>query len=501
MLPAAEICESARLARDPRFDGRFIVAVVTTGIYCRPICPARSPARENVRYFGNAAAAQDAGYRPCLRCRPERATALPEWTLGSDTVIRGLRLINAGYLSDHTVAELAAELGISSRHLGRLFAEELGTTPKSIVRAQRLHLAKRLLDETPLKISDVALAAGYGSVRRFNDEISRLFGRSPRQLRNASRKSPRTAGSSHANGRRASTSHGEESQQETLTLQLPVRQPYDQDWVFSFLKLRAMPALEQVNGLTWLRRLGPAEDSWLKVSWKQGGLEVEVPQSAALDVSQLLSRVRTLFDLDADSSVIDAALGQDDYLADRIRRRGGVRVPGAWDGFELGVRAILGQQVSVARATGLGTMLMQQYGEDGLFPTAEILADHNVSKIGMPRSRGAAIQKLAEAVLRGDLCLDPGADLEVMRRNLVAIPGIGPWTADYIAMRAGRDPDAFPEQDWVVLKRLGTTAAGARRQAEPWRPWRAYALMYLWSHSEHSERRQTGSTDEEKEHV
>lgn len=449
------------MARDPRFDGRFIVAVLTTGIYCRPVCPARAPAEENVRYFATPATAQDAGYRPCLRCRPETARRLPEWTLGSQTVIRALRLIDAGYLDEHPVAELAGELGVSKRHLDRLFHEELDTTPKSLAMVRRVQLAKRLIDQSGLAFADIALRAGYGSVRRFNDEIRSVFGRSPRALRRNLRAPGRS--------------------RERLTLKLPVREPYNKDWVFGFLEKRALPGIEEVSGLEYRRCLNPqdVEPQWLTVRWQDDGLRCEVPLTVGGNLAEVLRRVRRVFDLDADPEVVDERISRDELLAGVVAATPGLRVPGAWDGFETTVRAILGQQVSVARATDLAGRLCNRFG-DGAFPTPEQLADADVSAIGMPGQRGAAIRHLAQAVAAGNLMLNESADFAELTAALQALKGIGAWTAGYVGMRVAKDPDAFPENDWVVVKALAATPAGARKSAESWRPWRAYGVMYLW---------------------
>ncbi len=476
MIPAPEICESARLARDPRFDGRFYVGVLTTGIYCRPVCPARMPAEDNVRYFATSASAQDAGFRPCLRCRPETARRLPEWTLNSQTVIRGLRMIDGGFLVDHCVAELAQRLHISARHLNRLFQQELGATPKSLAKVRRVHLAKRLIDHSRLSFGDVALRAGYGSVRRFNDEIRETFGRTPRGLRSA-------GGVPSARG---------VLRVADVQLHLPVREPYNKEWVFGFLKQRALPGIEEVVGEVYRRRLPAtaAGERWLEVAWENAGLVLRIPADCALDFGDLLCRVRRVFDLDADPAVVDAHLGNDPLLKQKVRSEPGLRVPGAWDGFETAVRAILGQQVSVARATTLAAKLCAQFG-DGAFPTPQQLVDADIAAIGMPGKRGGAIRQLARAVAGGSLVLDEGADHALLSAALCELPGVGPWTAGYIGMRVARDPDAFVDSDWVVLKMLDATAAAARQRAQAWRPWRAYAVMYLWRMAQ-ERREQTG---------
>jgi AraC family transcriptional regulator of adaptative response / DNA-3-methyladenine glycosylase II len=417
------------------------------------------PAEENVRYFPCSASAQDAGFRPCLRCRPETARRLPEWTLASQTVVRGMRLIDRGFLDDHPVEELAARLGISTRHLNRLFLGELQATPKSLARARRVQLAKQLIDGSNLKLQEVALRSGFSSVRRFNDELKLAYGRSPRDLRRSN------------DGLKA----------DAVRLRLPVRGPYHADWVFSFLEARALPGLEVVEGQVYRRALfrdgEPA--GWLEVRWDDDALVMSVPSESLESLGDMLTRVRRIFDLDADPAAVQAVLKEDALLAERIDLDPGLRVPGAWDGFEIAVRAILGQQVSVARARVLATKLCEQYG-GGDFPAPVALADADVSAIGMPGKRGEAVRALACAVLDGSLTLDESVDPEALEDTLTGLPGIGPWTAGYIGMRVARNPDAFVDSDWVVLKVLDQTAAGARRRAEAWRPWRAYAVMVLW---------------------
>ncbi|HEX7037654.1 MAG TPA: AlkA N-terminal domain-containing protein [Pseudomonadales bacterium] len=478
MLPAHDICERARLSRDPRFDGAFFIGVVTTGIYCRPVCPVRPPAPENVRYYPSAAAAEEAGFRPCRRCLPERAARVPEWCIGSCTVIRGLRLIDAGWLDEQDSGALAARLGVSARHLNRLFRDERGATPKSIAMSRRRALAKRLIDETDLPLAEVALQAGYRSLRRFNDDVRRCFGREPRAIRAASRLRPR-----------APLEPG-------ITLRLPVRTPYNADWVFDFLRRRALAGFEQVDGQVYRRRVfdDAGREHWITVSWTGSGLTLQVPPAGTLKLGDILPRVRRVFDLDAEPRTIDADLGADPVLAPVVAEHPGLRVPGAWDGFEIAVRAVLGQQVSVERATALADRLLARYGPRCL-QEPEVLAAANPAEIGLPGRRGEAISRLAREVVAGRLDLHDGADAAGLTAALCAIPGIGPWTAGYVAMRVARDPDAFPVNDWVVSKMLerdpagaaGARAAAAGRpgsRADAWRPWRAYAVMYLWKRAQ-----------------
>ncbi len=466
MLPEAQVCERARLSRDPRFDGRFFVGVITTGIYCRPVCPARLPARENVRFYPSAAAAQDAGFRPCRRCLPENAARLPEWCIGSRSVLRGLRLIDSGLLDRAQTTQLAQRLGVSQRHMNRLFRAELGATPKSLAQTRRRQLAKRLIDDSDAPLAQIALQAGYGSIRRFNDDMLKVYGRSPRALRAARRgRAPSEAGS--------------------LRFRLPFRLPYNAEWVFSFLRRRALPGLEEVDAGGYRRRIVDrcGGHHWINVTAEENALVLSVPEDPNIDLADVIARVRRVFDLDADSGVVDAHLARDARLAEVVRSDPGLRVPGAWDGFETAVRAVLGQQVSVDRATSLSRRLMETYG-DGGFPSAAALSGAVPAEIGMPGRRGKAISSLAALVAEGDLTLDDGADAMALGERLCDVPGIGPWTAAYIGMRIAKDPDAFPHSDWVVLKVLGTTPGQARRISSAWQPWRSYAVMYLWKRSE-----------------
>ena len=454
-------CEQARRSRDVRFDGRFITGVVTTGIYCRPVCPAPPAAAANVRYFASPAAAQDAGFRPCLRCRPELAPRTPEWMLANAPLTRALRLVDSGYLDEHSVADLATEIGLSERHVGRLFAQHLGASPLSLARTRRVQLAKRLLNDTQLPMTAIAMHAGFGSLRSFNNQMRRAYQRSPSELRK------QKAGRSLA-----------AASQLPLRLRLPLRQPYNVDWVFDFLRKRALAGVELVEGQCYRRRLN-AQGDWLQVAWQQDALVLELPEVAQYPVSQVLPVVRRLFDLDADSQVIDEHLARQANLSNFMGDTRGLRVPGAWDGFETAVRALLGQQVSVARATVLAAAMVERYGA-GEFPSPEQLAAAEVAELGMPGQRGRAISELAKRVALGDIQLDDTRSSAELTESMCNIRGIGPWTASYVGLRVARDPDAFPQSDWVVLKMLGATPVQVRKQSQSWRPWRSYALMYLW---------------------
>jgi AraC family transcriptional regulator of adaptative response / DNA-3-methyladenine glycosylase II len=457
------ICRSARLARDPRFDGKFFIGVRTTGIYCRPVCPAPSPKEQNVEYYPSAAAAAEAGLRPCLRCRPECSPGTPAWLGSSVTVSRALRLIAEGALEEDGVDRLAERLGIGSRHLRRLFLTHLGATPVAVAQTRRLLAAKKLIDETSLPLTGIAIASGFGSIRRFNAAFLETWGRCPRELR-------RTRGRTPAGG--------------PCTLELRYRPPFDWTALLGFLAGRAIGGVEHLEGDIYRRTIvtsrGPG---WIEV--RRAGktaltLSIHCPDSSEL--LTIASRVRRLFDLDADPQVIAGHLRRDALLGPLVKARPGLRVPGAWDGFELGVRAILGQQVSVAGASTLAARLVRKLGQPvafevtGLTHTFPSPADVSTADlaIGIPAARAEAIRQFARAVACGRVTFDAAVDSRAFQEELRSLPGIGPWTAQYIAMRALSDPDAFPTSDLVLRRACG----GSDR--EPWRPWRAYAAMHIW---------------------
>ena len=455
MMPNAETCRSAHMARDPRFDGRFVVGVVTTGVFCRPICPARLPNADNARYFVSPAVALASGFRPCRRCRP--AATAPAWTAASDTVLRALPLVEAGFLDTRTQRELATSVGVGGRQLARLFMAELGITPSAFARGRRLQAAWRLVEETDLSCTEVAMLAGFGSIRRFNEAFRVAFGQAPSAVR---RQTTADTGSPRAEFR----------------FQLPFRKPYNAAWVMPFLAGRAVGGIESVQGRRYRRRL--TADTWVQAELTDDVLQVALPAVASPNAADLLARLRRLFDLDADPVAIDAHLAQHPDLAPRVAAAPGIRMPGVWDAFEGAVRAIIGQQVSVARATTLARTICERFG-DGAFPSAEVLARVEVAAIGMPGVRGRAVSAVARRVAdAGDGWLK---DAEALRVGFSTIRGLGPWTTEYAAMRIARDPDAFPESDWGVFKALGVKGKPAREWAEPCRPWRAYATMLLWS--------------------
>ncbi|RSN14650.1 AraC family transcriptional regulator [Nonomuraea sp. WAC 01424] len=457
-------CYRAVSARDSRFDGRFYTAVTTTRIYCRPICPARTPSSRNVRFYRHAASAEAAGFRPCKRCRPELSPGDPGWDLRGDLVGRALRLIDDGAADEQGVAGLARRLHITERHLHRLFVAELGVGPLAVARTKRLLLAKQLLTETGLPVTEVAFAAGFGSVRQFNATMRETYGFTPSELRATS-------------GRRAAPPEPDVAGPVTLRLRLHRREPYDVAGVFGFLASRAIPGLE-VAGPASYSRVVPGGTITLTPQRDHVALDVAVADTRQL--ARVVARCRRLLDLDADPEAIAAALGQTS-LAPLVEARPGLRVPGTFDGFELAVRAVVGQQISVAGArTLLGRIVARTGGP--LFPTAAELRDADLTGLGLTNRRIAALADLAGRVADGDIDLDGGQDPAESVTELLKVPGIGPWTASYIALRALRDPDAWPTGDLVLNKRMAALGI-PHDHIERWRPWRAYAALHLWSSS------------------
>ena len=457
-----DICERARIARDPRFDGRFFIGVTSTGIYCRPVCPARSPKPENVRYFPSAAAAADAGFRPCLRCRPEASPGTPAWLGASASVSRALKLIGESALDGGGVDQLAGRLGIGSRHLRRLFLRYLGATPVAVAQTRRVHFAKKLIDETTLSMAQVAMAAGFGSIRRFNTVFQKFYGRAPGDLRRSAATGPNrpTAG--------------------LYCFRLAYRPPYDWDSLIAFLSARATPGVETVAPGEYRRTIGldglTGEISVRPVEGRHClELTVRYPNPGAL--FRIVERVRGIFDLGADPAEVASHLEKDSRLKTALRADPGLRVPGCWDGFEIAVRAIVGQQVSVKAATTIAGRLAAEFGspEAGgagvLFPSARTLAEADLSRVGLTGQKMRSIRELALAACRNEIPFDRSLDPEEFEKKITAIPGIGPWTAQYIAMRLG-EPDAFPAGDLYLR--------GFAKESDAWRPWRAYAAMHIW---------------------
>lgn len=482
-LPSREACYRALRSRDARFDGLIFVGVSSTGIYCRPICPAGTAKFENCTFFGSAAAAQDAGYRPCLRCRPETAPDLASWHGTSNTVSRALALIAEGALDgdESSVEKLAERLGLGERQLRRLFLQHLGASPISVAQTRRVLFAKQLIHDTRIPMTDVAMAAGFGSVRRFNETFRDLFHRPPSALR-----------------RKNSLRH----EGKDVTLRLRYRPPYEWDCMLDFLRSRAVAGVEIVEGDRYLRTV--------EVEGGMGSIEVtHVPDRQSLSVSirfsdvrllpAIVARVRRLFDLGADIGTIGDHLSGDPVLAPLVALRPGLRAPGGWDGFEIAVRAVLGQQISVAAARRLAGQLVALHGRPlaksflihpGLshaFPTADQLASAASIGLGMPVARLSALKAVAEAAVADPNLFHPFGSIEDTVARLRTIRGIGEWTAQYIALRAVREMDAFPATD-VGLLRSATAMDGEKStpahllsRAEAWRPWRAYAAQHLWA--------------------
>ncbi|MEW9546998.1 AlkA N-terminal domain-containing protein [Nonomuraea sp. NPDC050783] len=457
-------CYRAVSARDARFDGRFYTAVTTTGIYCRPICPARTPSSRNVRFYRHAASAEAAGFRPCKRCRPELSPGDPGWDQRGELIGRALRLIDDGAADEQGVAGLARRLHITERHLHRLFVAELGAGPLAVARTKRLLLAKQLLTETGLPVTDVAFAAGFGSVRQFNATMRETYGFTPSELR------------ATAAGRRPDSLTGPAG---ALRLRLHRREPYDADGVLAFLAARAIPGLESADGTSYTRAV---PGGTITLTPLPGHVALDVTVADTRQLARVVARCRRLLDLDADPEAISEALGRTS-LRPLVAARPGLRVPGAFDGFELAVRAVVGQQVSVAGArTLLGRIVARAAAPDGLFPTPDRLLETDLTGLGLTGRRVATLKDLAARLVEGRLDLDGGQDPAEAVAELLDVPGIGPWTAGYVALRALRDPDAWPAGDLVLRKRMAALGI-PDDETERWRPWRAYAALHLWSSS------------------
>ena len=474
--------------RDPRFDGRLFVGVKTTGIYCRPICPATTPKLENCRFFSSAAAAQSAGFRPCLRCRPDASPDLASWHGTSNTVGRALHLISEGALDGHenSVSLLADRLGVGERQLRRLFLQHLGASPLAVAQTRRLLFAKQLIHDTRLPMAEIALAAGFGSIRRFNDTFFRLYGRPPRDLRRTSKEDRPLTPS------------------EPIVIRLSYRAPYDWSALLSFLAARSIAGIELVEGEIYQRTIEHEHHyGMLQVAnlaaRNQLLVSIRFPRLRAL--SAIVRRARRLFDTAADIENITRYLSRDPLLGPLVARRPGLRTPGGWDGFELAVRAILGQQVTVKAASVLAGRMIAAFGQpidveltgdfrlSHAFPSPQRLAEADLTVLGMPRSRAVALSALARAAAADPHLFTCGQSLEEAIARFRSLPGVGEWTAQYIALRALREPDAFPASDLGLLQSL-TEELGHRAApnellqiAERWRPWRAYAAQHLWAHN------------------
>jgi AraC family transcriptional regulator, regulatory protein of adaptative response / DNA-3-methyladenine glycosylase II len=482
-----QICSRARLSRDPRFDGKFFTGVLSTKIYCRSICPVPTVKEKNVRYFPTAAAAGEAGFRPCLRCRPECSPGTPAWLGTSNTVSRALRLLGESGLEDGGVEGLAERLGVGSRHLRRLFIRHLGAPPSAVAKTRRLHFAKKLIDETQLPMNDVAISSGFGCVRRFNDAIRKTYKRTPTQIRRLARQK-------------------EIQPANQFLFHLRFRPPYLWKDMLAFLAARATPGVETVDIKSYRRSISlNGCHGYFEVSLDEGNdaLSVHVQIADPHLLFAIIERIRSMFDLNADWAPIAQALSTDPKLGARICAEPGLRVPGCWNGFELAVRAILGQQITVKGATTLAGRIAKSFGQPfpgpagltHIFPTPEVLADADLSSVGLTEKRAETIRALARAVCNGQIRFDGINDSNAFLARLVEIPGIGSWTAQYVAMRTLGEPDAFPTGDVALLRASGLrTSRELEKRAEAWRPWRSYATMYLWSVAKERRIRTTSNT-------
>ena len=485
-----ERCYRALQSRDARFDGWFFTAVTSTHIYCRPSCPAITPKRQNVRFYPTAAAAQHAGFRACLRCRPDAAPGSPEWLGRADVASRAVKLVLDGIVDREGVSGLARRLGYSERQLHRVLIAEVGTGAVSLARAQRAQTARLLLETTGLPVAQVAFGAGFASVRQFNDTVKEVFARTPTELRRA------------PTGHRRPHRRADEpltGAPQTIALRLAYRQPFAADPLFEFLGLRAIPGVEAFDGTTYRRSLRlPHGNGTVELTPADGYVRAVFSLGDVRDLTTAVARCRHLLNLDADPVAVDDVLGADPLLRPMVRQVPGRRVPGSTDGFEMAVRAVIGQQVSVAGARQVTGRLVEAAGRrlpeprplitHAFFSPGDLadLAAAHPEAFPMPAGRRRALQALGEAIDDGRLAIDPGADSAELETGLLALAGIGPWTASYVAMRALGDPDTFLPTD------LGLRRAAARlgqpddprslvARAESWRPWRSYALVHLWS--------------------
>lgn len=476
-----DLCYRAFLAKDARFDGRIFVCVTSTGIYCRPICPARVPKKSNCRFVASAAAAEAAGFRSCLRCRPETAPGTPAWVGTQASVSRALRLIEEGALDEGGVEDLAERVGLGARQLRRLFLAHVGATPQAVAANRRLLAAKQLISETDMGFADIAFAAGFQSLRRFNDAVRASYGVPPTALRRGAAR---------------------ENVGDAITLRLGFRPPFEWTQMLGYLSFRAIPGVEEITSTQYRRsfRLGNARGHLTVAPGKKvNTLDISIRADAharansSPPIRQIAARARRIFDLDAEPSAIASAFADDPVLAPRLAQAGSIRVPGAFDGFELGVRAILGQQVSVKGATTLAGRIVKRCGEalceaDGAithyFPSPEALADGDLSGLGLTGGRILALKAFSRAVANGKVNFSPATGLDEKIEELRAVSGIGPWTAHYIALRAIGEPDAFPAADLGLRKAAGNGVPISTRamedMAQAWRPWRGYAALLLW---------------------
>lgn len=467
-LPDRDICIRAYQSRDARFDGRFFIGVKTTGIFCRPVCPAPSPKAGNVLFYPSAAAAASAGLRPCLRCRPEASPGTPDWNGSAATVARALRLIHEGALDEHSVSSLAGRLNITPRQLLRLFQKHLGASPVKVAQTRRLLFAKQLIDESNLSMAEIAFTAGFGSIRRFNAVFLNTYGHAPASLR---RQQVRT----------------------DLTLKLAYRPPFDWPGMLAFFRLRQLPSIEQVSEDCYHRSLNlRGQAAMVRISHAPDthALLLNLIGGDSRQIMTISEACRRVFDLGADPQTIGQHLARDPRLRALVRRNPGLRLPGAWGRFETLIRAILGQQVSVQAATTLADRLVQHCGGKGLafpngeaarvFPAPEDILASDLSGLGLTRRRQATLLEVCKTIVEGRLPLDDLMTTDQLYQALLPLPGIGPWTVEYLAMRGLSEPDAFPTADLGLLKATGLSARDLHTEAENWRPWRAYAALHLW---------------------
>ncbi len=472
-----ESCYRLSESRDPRYDGIFFIAATSTRLYCRPSCPARQPKRANVRFYPTAAAAQSAAFRACKRCRPDAAPGSPDWNWRADHVARAMRLIADGTVDREGVPGLARRLGFSKRHLRRLLADEVGASPIALARAQRANTARLLIESTAMPFADVSFAAGFHSVRQFNDTIRHVFASTPREMRRRS-----TGGSPGPLG--------------VIELRLSCREPFDGAALLRFLAVRAVPGLEEVTGDTYRRALALAHGTGVvELTPEASAVRCVLRLDDLRDLTTAVARCRRLLDLDADPMAIAEALGPDEVIGDLVRAGPGLRVPGCVDGDELALRAVIGQATSLraarartARLVGtFGKPLEQPFGTvTHVFPSSAVLAEANSEALAGTALRREALQALAARLANGDVRIDVGSDPSEALTKLLAIPGIGTWTAGYVAMRGFHDPDAFPAGDAGLHRAL--KALGRPDDLRPlavmqqrWRPWRAYAAIQLWT--------------------
>lgn len=470
-------CYRASQSKDARFDGVFFAGVTSTGIYCRPSCPAMTPKPQNLKFYPTAAAAQRAGFRACKRCRPDATPGSPDWNVRADVVGRAMTLIADGVVDRDGVTGLAKRLGYSERHLTRSLVAEVGAGPKELARAQRAQTARVLIETTDIPFTEVAFAAGFGSIRQFNDTVQEVYASTPSQLRDK-----RKAGTTVAAG--------------AISLRLAVRQPFAGDPLLEYLAVRAVPGIEEVDGGTYRRSLDlPHAPGVVELTPASDHVAAVLRLGDVRDLTSAVHRCRRLLDLDADPVAVDSVLAADELMAELVMKTEGRRVPGTVDGAELAFRAVLGQQVSILAARTHAARIVARHGKPldnpigtvtHVFPRAEDLLEADDSVLAMPASRKRTLKALAEVLASGELVLDPGADRDATVAALQAVPGIGPWTAAYVRMRALGDPDAFMPSDLGVhhaLVKMGL--AGDPRSAEEisqrWKPWRAYALQHLWA--------------------